>query len=262
MVAVQRLNLDLEYEGGRKCRMAGTTDRPEWIAQDVGDLLGLKNVREFLRALDEDEKGAVSIPDAMGRMQDMVTVTEPGLYQLIHRSRKPEAKRFRRWVSHEVLPSIRRYGCYPAPKDGGEMVTVPASVLKAVESLKGQVIHLQNQLDRLAAREAPMLSPATPQFTVRQRMKWHGWSNYPDSSRRAIIKHVKDLLEQFCGGDVPHQAGGTGGGGPLVFSGNQLVYLDEAILSQRRVYELSRISQEARQPTIPFPKTKVDDEAA
>jgi hypothetical protein len=70
------------------------------------------NPRTIAAALDDDEVGAVQIVDAIGRMQDTLVVTEPGLYKILARSRKPEAKRFARWVWHEVLPTIRKTGGY------------------------------------------------------------------------------------------------------------------------------------------------------
>lgn len=69
---------------------------------------------QHTRNLGEDEKG-VSIVDTLGGPQEMATITEPGLYKLIMRSRKPAAKAFTRWVTHEVLPQIRKTGSYALP---------------------------------------------------------------------------------------------------------------------------------------------------
>ena len=83
-------------------------------ARDLCACLGIGNTGDMIAALDDDEKGIDSI-DTPGGRQEMSTVSEPGLYSLILRSRKPEAKRFKRWITHEVLPSIRRTGGYGAP---------------------------------------------------------------------------------------------------------------------------------------------------
>ena len=85
-----------------------------FVARDLCACLGIGNTGDVIAALDDDEKGIDSI-DTPGGRQEMSTVSEPGLYSLILRSRKPEAKRFRRWITHEVLPSIRRTGGYGAP---------------------------------------------------------------------------------------------------------------------------------------------------
>jgi prophage antirepressor-like protein len=88
---------------------------PWWVAADVLGVLGLN--RSSLVTLDSDEKGVHSVY-TLGGDQDMTLISEPGLYSLILRSRKPEAKAFKRWITHEVLPSIRRTGGYgvPAPR--------------------------------------------------------------------------------------------------------------------------------------------------
>jgi BRO family, N-terminal domain len=103
-----------EFES-KQVRFVGTEDYPEWIAQDVCDVLENGQAWNILRDYDEDEKGLYSI-QTLGGEQQMLTVTEPGLYRLIFKSRKPVAKRFQRWVLHEVLPSIRKTGKYEIPQ--------------------------------------------------------------------------------------------------------------------------------------------------
>ncbi len=89
---------------------------PMFVAREVTDALALD--RTAVRKLDEDEKG-VRLIHTPGGDQKMVCVTEPGFYKLVMRSRKPEAKAFQRWVTHEVLPALRRDGAYVA-SDGTE----------------------------------------------------------------------------------------------------------------------------------------------
>lgn len=88
-----------------------TTGEPLWIAKDVCKVLGMDNHRQALSRLDEDEKDVIS-NDTLGGTQNMTVVNESGLYSLILSSRKPEAKPFKRWVTHEVLPAIRKTGSY------------------------------------------------------------------------------------------------------------------------------------------------------
>lgn len=85
-----------------------------FVARDVCACLGIGNAGDVIAALDDDEKGVDSI-DTPGGRQEMSVVSEPGLYSLVLRSRKAEAKRFKRWIVHEVIPSIRRTGGYGAP---------------------------------------------------------------------------------------------------------------------------------------------------
>lgn len=86
-----------------------------FVAKDVCDVLGLADVTSALRTLDEDEKLVRKISGA-GQIREMATVSEPGLYKLIMRSTKPQAKDFTRWVTHTVLPSIRQTGMYVSPQ--------------------------------------------------------------------------------------------------------------------------------------------------
>lgn len=107
-----------EEEPVRVIMIAGT---PWFVANDVCRVLDIKNSRDALSRLEEDERG-VGITDTLGGQQDINIISESGLYALIFRSRRPDAKRFRRWVTGEVLPSIRRTGNYalqghePAPE--------------------------------------------------------------------------------------------------------------------------------------------------
>jgi len=96
---------------GSEVRVVGTPDEPRFVVADVCRVLELGNVTEATRGLDEDERGSV-ILNTPGGPQPTLTVTEPGLYALLSRSRKPAARRFDRWVRHEVLPSIRRTGAF------------------------------------------------------------------------------------------------------------------------------------------------------
>lgn len=98
-------------------RVVGTADAPWFVAKDVCAALGIANYRDALASLEEDEKG-VALTDTLGGAQEMLTVNESGLYALIFRSRKEQARIFRKWVTSEVLPQIRKTGRYaPAIAD-------------------------------------------------------------------------------------------------------------------------------------------------
>lgn len=88
-------------------------DEPWFVASDVCAVLGIKNHRDALMHLDDDEKGVVS-NDTPGGNQQVSVINESGLYALVLRSRKPEAKPFIKWVTKEVLPTIRKTGKYEA----------------------------------------------------------------------------------------------------------------------------------------------------
>lgn len=84
---------------------------PFFVAKDVCDILGISNHKDAVSRLDEDEKGRSVLPTQFGE-KEMNLVNESGLYHLIFQSRKPEAKAFRKWVTSEVLPSLRKTGRY------------------------------------------------------------------------------------------------------------------------------------------------------
>ncbi len=86
-------------------------DEPWWVAGDVAKVLGYSRAPDLVRHLDDDEKG-VHILHTLGGQQEMTVISESGLFAAILKSRKAEARRFRRWVTGEVLPSIRKTGRY------------------------------------------------------------------------------------------------------------------------------------------------------
>lgn len=98
---------------------------PWFVAQDVCGCLELTNPSKALQSLDEDEKG-ITNTDTLGGSQQVLIISESGLYALIFRSRKPAAARFRKWVTGEVLPALRQTGHYElAPaNDGGELLAL------------------------------------------------------------------------------------------------------------------------------------------
>ncbi|WP_218973384.1 BRO-N domain-containing protein [Actinomyces wuliandei] len=82
-----------------------------FLASDVGDVLNLSNIHSSLSRLDDDERGLHTM-ETPTSSHEVAIISEAGLYTLILRSRRPEAKAFRRWVTHEVLPQLRRTGAY------------------------------------------------------------------------------------------------------------------------------------------------------
>ena len=108
--------LTTAFEGNQNIRVLGTFDQPLFVTKDLGEALGLSNIREALSNLHPDDLADVSITDTSSngttQRRNVKAVNESGLYQLIFQSRKPEAKKFCRWVTSEVLPQLRRQGFY------------------------------------------------------------------------------------------------------------------------------------------------------
>ena len=94
-----------------RVRVVECEGEPWFVVKDVCECLELTDVSKTISLLDDDEKGTNSIRTPGGEQQ-MLVISEPGLYSLILRSRKPEAKAFKRWIIHEVVPSIRKRGLY------------------------------------------------------------------------------------------------------------------------------------------------------
>ncbi len=104
-------NLSVFEFNDRQLRVVMIDGEPWFVAKDVCEMIGVANVSDACTKLDDDEKDIDSI-DTPGGKQDMAIVSEPGLYSLTLGSRKPQAKPFKRWVTHEVLPTIRKTGGY------------------------------------------------------------------------------------------------------------------------------------------------------
>lgn len=116
---------------GNTIRVDTRNGEPWFINCDVCDILGIVNSRDAYYRLDADEKG-VALTDTPGGNQEMQAVNEFGLYSLVLSSRKPEAKQFKRWITHEVIPSIRKTGSYSS------QLTPTEALLKSVELLAKQ----------------------------------------------------------------------------------------------------------------------------
>lgn len=103
-------------------RTLNLNGEPWFVAADVCKALELGNPSMTVERLDDDEKG-ISTIDTLGGKQCMAIINEPGLYSLVITSRKPEAKAFKRWITHEVIPAIRKHGAYISPNTEAVQVT-------------------------------------------------------------------------------------------------------------------------------------------
>ena len=107
-------NLQLFNFEGNEVRTLKINDEPYFVGKDVANILGYSNTRKALQDhVDlEDKKDGVTIRDSIGRNQKPTVINESGLYSLILSSKMPNAKRFKHWVTSEVLPAIRKHGAY------------------------------------------------------------------------------------------------------------------------------------------------------
>lgn len=133
---------------------------PWFVAKDVCDALGLGRQHDSTRYLDDDEKGEGLVNTSSG-VQTMVTVNEPGLYRLILKSRKPEAKAFQRWVTHEVLPAIRRDGGYMVARDETPEETMARALLIAQSTIDRQTAQIAELKPKALFADAVAASDGT-----------------------------------------------------------------------------------------------------
>ena len=142
---------------------------PWFIASDVCRALEVKNNRDAISRLDEDEKGVV-LTDTLGGMQKLTAVSESGLYSLVLGSRKPEAKQFKRWITHEVIPSIRKHGGYLA---GQEQMSEEELMAKAVLFANSKIEELKNRIETMRPKEifADAVSASDTSILIRDLAK-------------------------------------------------------------------------------------------
>ena len=134
-----------DFKGAALHTLTDEAGEPWFVARDVCDILELSNVTEALRPLDDDEKSNFRISEvAQNGGRAPLIISEPGLYKLIMRSRKQEAKEFQRWVTHEVLPQIRKTGGYiPTSESDSDEDIMARAVLVAQKTIDRKNQQLQ-----------------------------------------------------------------------------------------------------------------------
>lgn len=126
----------LDFQG-HEVRVLVDDGEPRWVASDVAKVLGYREAFNLTRRLDEDEKGPRLVRTPGGE-QEVTTITESGLYSAILGSKVPAAREFKRWVTHEVLPSIRKRGGYLTPQAAEEALTDPDFIIRLATDLKAE----------------------------------------------------------------------------------------------------------------------------
>lgn len=116
-------------------RVVMQDDTPWFVASDICTVLEIRNTTQATSRLDDDEKSMLNIGLPGGATN---CVNEYGLYSLVMASRKPEAKQFKRWINHEVLPSIRKHGVYVTPEKLVEFLATPESMIQIFTALHNE----------------------------------------------------------------------------------------------------------------------------
>lgn len=147
-----------DFKGSSLRTLTDEAGEPWFVAKDVCDILGMSNPSMAVTALDKDEVAQIDPKDYLGSEnrsnQAVNIVSEPGLYKLIMRSRKPEAKEFQRWVTPEVLPSIRKTGGYiPTSESDSDEDIMARAVLVAQKTIKQKNQQIAEQQTRIVELE-------------------------------------------------------------------------------------------------------------
>lgn len=133
-----------DFKGASLRTLTDEAGEPWFVLKDCMSILDLGNPTETVKMFDEDEFSTTEVIDSIGRRQQAYIISEPGLYRLVMRSRKPEAKEFQRWVTHEVLPQIRKTGGYiPTSESDSDEDIMARAVLVAQKTIDRKNQQLQ-----------------------------------------------------------------------------------------------------------------------
>lgn len=143
-----------DFKGASLRTLTDEAGEPWFVLKDCMSILDLGNPTETVKMFDKDEFSTTEVIDSIGRRQQTYIISEPGLYRLVMRSRKPEAKEFQRWVTHEVLPQIRKTGGYiPASDTDSDEDIMARAVLVAQKTIERKNQQLQAKDEQIKVLE-------------------------------------------------------------------------------------------------------------
>jgi anti-repressor protein len=136
---------------GNDVRTVSQNGEPWFVLNDVVQVLGLSNARMVKERISNDVSSTYTIPDALGRPQDTTIINEDGLYDVILESRKPEARAFRKWITSEVIPSIRKTGSYSIqhqlPQDYKQALIALVAQVEETEQARAETLLIQAKVE-------------------------------------------------------------------------------------------------------------------
>ena len=229
-----------------------------WVAKDVCEVLGISKYRDAIARLDDDQKGTCPVRlDRNVGDREMAVVNESGLYELIIRSDKPEARAFRKWVTSEVLPALRKTGKYEVPDDLARRLQQMALVMyekdQEIRGLKEVIVEKnqelaqrdldlkqkqnmlggQQQMVDILCRALGDSDGLNPQQQRERKQQWHdAVQDVPREERKSIDR----LYRQGC--DVSEICERTGSDRGKVLS--VMYEVDEQQLCQARINQRQR----------------------
>lgn len=182
---------------GAEVRTLTVDGEPWWVAADVAKALGYSATEAMTRSLDDDEK-AMRALHTPGGEQSMTLVSESGLYSAIIRSTIPQAKAFKRWITHEVLPAIRKTGSYVAAETSEQLLA------RALTVATGVLAHKDEQIEALTPRAEAWdeLASAQGDYDVSEAAKI--------LARAGVVTGPQRLFEQLADLRWTFRSAGTG----------------------------------------------------
>lgn len=179
-------------------RVIERDNEPWWVLADVCGVLEIANPRNVAARLDDDEKNTVHQTDGIRGNPNMTIINESGLYKVILRSDKPEAKKFTRWVTHEVLPTIRRTGGYGSQAAGltklaEQMAQTATAIVQVASAMTTVVDKLTGLVDKMSSRPVALeaeLDCTRPAYYGPARCKL-------ESFPKELVRQVEEMLAQM-----------------------------------------------------------------
>ena len=188
---------------GQDVRIITINDEPWFVGKDVADILGYSNSRKALSDHVDDEDKGVTKSDTLGGNQNITIINESGLYSLILKSKKPEAKQFKRWVTSEVLPTIRKHGAYmtqpQVPTTQRELIML---ALAGNEETNQRIDAIEEQVTDL--KENATLNPGEYGYIgrrINQRVSEvaKGYGNITQEQRGKLYKDINQGVKAITG---------------------------------------------------------------
>ena len=182
-------SLELFHFKGKQVRSIQLEGEPWFVAADVCDVLGLSNPSQALSYLDRDERRLIT-NEAWRTNGNMAIVSEPGLYSLVLRSRRPEAKGFRRWIAHEVIPALRQTGGYLMPDVSASAVGSGNLLQFSRRDLLNLAIEAETECEELRPKAAffDRVADSSDSFSLAETAKMLETEGY---GRNNLIKFLR-----------------------------------------------------------------------
>ena len=192
-------NIQIFTYNSNEVRTIQKDGEPWFVLKDVCQVLGISHVKDTADRLDQDEVGQTEVIDSLGRKQTAGIINESGLYNVILRSDKPEAKPFRKWVTSEVLPSIRKHGAYITPETLQAAILNPDTMIQLCQQLKAeqdrnQVLRAENS--RLTV-DKQIMAPKADYFD--ELVERNTLTNFRETAKELHVpprKFVQFLLDR------------------------------------------------------------------